>query len=102
MVLFVITGCRALAAEPIVAPATMTAVGEVDGPAAELGLLDELALDEYHLFHAARGDALDRLGRRDDARHAYDRALALVTNDAERALLERRRAGIPEGDTRDG
>jgi RNA polymerase sigma-70 factor (ECF subfamily) len=79
---------------PVVGLNRAIAVGERDGPACELALLDELALDEYHLFHAARGDALDRLGRDDDARRAYDRALALVGNDAERRLLEQRRANI--------
>ena len=78
------------------------AVGELDGPAAELTLLDELALDDYHLFHAARGDALGRLGRSRDARAAYDAALVLVVNDAERALLERRRAELPDEEAGDG
>ena len=53
-------------------------------------------LDDYHLFHATRADLLDRLGRADDARAAYDRALALTANAAERAFLERRRAAIDE------
>ena len=48
----------AQAPTPVVALNRAIAVGEVDGPAAELALLDELALDGYHLFHAARGDAL--------------------------------------------
>jgi RNA polymerase sigma-70 factor (ECF subfamily) len=70
------------------------AIGERDGAAAALRLLDDLALNEYHLFHATRGDLLHRTGRPDAARAAYDAALALVTNDAERALLETRRAAI--------
>jgi RNA polymerase sigma-70 factor (ECF subfamily) len=88
----------ACAATPVVALNRAIAVGERDGAAAQLALLDELALDDYHLFHAARGDALDRLGRGDDARAAYDMALALVGNDAERRLLEQRRAATdPRG-----
>jgi RNA polymerase sigma-70 factor (ECF subfamily) len=87
---------------PVVALNRAIAVGERDGPVAELALLDGLALGDYHLLHAARGDALGRLGRPDAARAAYDAALALVTNDAERALLERRRADLPEEGTRDG
>ena len=41
-------------------------------------------------------DLLERTGRGDDALAAYDRALALVTNDAERRHLERRRAAVPQ------
>jgi RNA polymerase sigma-70 factor (ECF subfamily) len=71
------------------------AVGELDGPRAELELLDRLDLDDYHLWHAARADALTRLGRDDDARAAYDAALERASNRAERVLLERRRAAVP-------
>ena len=51
---------------------------------------DELA--GYHLLPAARADLLRRLGRLDAAAHAYDAALALARNAAERRYLERRRA----------
>jgi len=70
------------------------AVGELDGPRAELELLDGLGLDDYHLWHAARADALARLGRDADAHAAYDAALARTANRAEHALLERRRAEV--------
>jgi len=50
------------------------------------------ALDGYHLFHATRADLLRRLGRRADAARAYERALGLATNRAERAFLARRLA----------
>ena len=78
---------------PVVALNRAIAVAEVDGPASALGLLDELdaALSEYHLHHAARADLLQRLGRTDEARAAYDAAIARVTNETERVLLERRR-----------
>ncbi len=49
-----------------------------------------LALEEFHYLHATRGELLRRLGRADEAREAYGRALALVHEDAERRLLERR------------
>jgi RNA polymerase sigma-70 factor (ECF subfamily) len=64
-----------------------------DGPDAGLRLLDPLAedLDRYHLFHAARADLLRRSGDTAGAERAYGRALELVTNDAERRYLERRR-----------
>ena len=47
-------------------------------------------LDDYHHFHAARADLLRRLERHDAAASAYDAALALVTNEAERRFLVRR------------
>ena len=79
-------------ATPIVALNRAIAVGELDGPRAALDLLDALELDDHHLWHAARADALARLGRADDARAAYDAALARTSNRAERDLLEHRRA----------
>ena len=66
------------------------AVAEAQGPAAGLAIADGLALDDYHYLHATRGELLRRLGRSDEARDAYGRALALVHDDAERRLLERR------------
>ena len=54
-------------------------------------------LDRYHYFHAARADLLRRLGEREPAARAYDRALALAGNAAERAFL-RRRLGLEGGD----
>ena len=44
-------------------------------------------LADYHLFHATRADLLRRLGRRVEAAAAYERALSLATNEAERAFL---------------
>ncbi|HEX9695234.1 MAG TPA: RNA polymerase sigma factor [Actinomycetota bacterium] len=79
----------AVAPGPVVALNRAIAVGEVNGPDAALALLDAIEL-ESHLLHAARGDALERLGRNDEARDAYDHALALTDNEAERALLRRR------------
>jgi RNA polymerase sigma-70 factor (ECF subfamily) len=77
----------------VVALNRAVAVAELRGPAAALAIVDELDLDTYHLFHAARGDLLERLGRPDDAVAAYDRALALTTNGAEHALLQGFRDG---------
>lgn len=67
------------------------AVAEQQGPQYGLDLLSPLSLDSYHLFHAARGDFLGRLGRRDEAVHQFDAALALATNDTERRYLTQRR-----------
>jgi len=70
------------------------AVAMADGPRPALALIDGLAatgeLDRYHLLHAARADLLRRLGAAAEAARSYARALALVTNDAERRFLERR------------
>lgn len=76
---------------PVVALNRAVAVAEVDGPAAALTMIDDLDLGAYHLFHAARADLLVRLGRDADAVDAYDAALAITTNAAERAFLEERR-----------
>jgi RNA polymerase sigma-70 factor (ECF subfamily) len=81
---------------PVVALNRAVAVAMADGPDAGLRLLDPLAdgLAQYHHFHAARADLLRRAGREPEAADAYDRALALVGNDAERRYLERRRAAL--------
>jgi len=78
---------------PVVALNRAIAVGELRGAAESLDVLDGLAatLSEYHLYHATRADLLERVGRVDEARVAYDAALALTTNASERSLLERRR-----------
>ena len=82
----------ACAPSPVVALNRAIAVAERDGPAAGLPLIDALALDGYHLFHAARAELLHRLGRRAEAVEAFERALALTTNGAERELLDRLRS----------
>jgi RNA polymerase sigma factor (sigma-70 family) len=78
---------------PIVRLNRAVAVAEVDGSGAGLAEIDRLAevLDGYHAFHAARADLLRRLGRGADSRAAYNRAIALAGNPAERAYLTRRR-----------
>jgi RNA polymerase sigma-70 factor (ECF subfamily) len=77
----------ALAPTPVVALNRAIAVGEVQGPAAALALVDELNLDNYHLFHATRADLLRRLGRNGEAAAAYERAAAMAPTDAERDFL---------------
>ena len=79
-----------MAPTPVVAMNRAIALAEVRGPEAALTILDDLDLDEYHLFHAARADLLRRLGRPDDAALAYARAADLAASDAERAFLRRR------------
>jgi RNA polymerase sigma-70 factor, ECF subfamily len=84
----------AVAPSPVVALNRAVAVAEVEGPNAALALVDELALDDYHVFHAIRADLLRRLGRREEAAQAYDAAIARAGNAAERAFLERRREAL--------
>jgi RNA polymerase sigma-70 factor (ECF subfamily) len=83
----------ALSPTKIVALNRAIAIGELGRAGEALALLDALALPDYHLWHAARAELLARLGRRDEAVAAYTAALPLTTNEAERRLLDRRRAG---------
>jgi RNA polymerase sigma-70 factor (ECF subfamily) len=77
----------AVASTPVVALNRAIAVGEVQGPAAALVLVEELDLDSYHPFHATRADLLRRLGRNSEAAAAYQRAAAMAPTDAERDFL---------------
>jgi RNA polymerase sigma-70 factor (ECF subfamily) len=81
---------RALAPSAVVELNRAIAVAERDGPATALDLVDPLALDDYHLFHATRAVLLDRLGRGDEAAAANRRAIELTDNPSERELLARR------------
>jgi RNA polymerase sigma-70 factor (ECF subfamily) len=84
----------AIAPSPIVALHRAVAVGEVEGPAAALALVDGLGLESHHMYHAIRADLLRRLERDSEAAVAYDRAITLSANDAERAFLEGRRRAL--------
>jgi RNA polymerase sigma-70 factor, ECF subfamily len=79
---------------PVVAVNQAAAIAMVDGPAAGLALLDQLAADPrlspYHLLPAARADLLRQLGRGDEAMAAYEAALARAATDADRAFLAER------------
>jgi RNA polymerase sigma-70 factor, ECF subfamily len=79
---------------PVVELTRAVAVAEEHGPEAALAIVDRLPLEDYRYLHSTRGDLLSRLGRPAEAREAYDRALALVHDDAERRLLERRLAEL--------
>jgi RNA polymerase sigma-70 factor (ECF subfamily) len=86
---------------PVVSLNRAAAVAMVEGPGPALGLVEALAgsgrLDRYPPLHATRAELLRRLGALDEAARAYARALALVTNDAERRYLERRLREIQLG-----
>ncbi len=75
---------------PVVELNRAVAVAEADGPEAGLLIADQLALGDYRYLHSVRGELLRRLGRTEEARDAYRRALALAHDEAERRLLERR------------
>ena len=79
---------------PIVELNAAAAVAMAHGPEAGLAWMERLersgALAGYHLLPAAQADLLRRLGRSEEARAAYERALALVRHPAERRFLERR------------
>ncbi len=83
-----------LSRSPVVELNRAAAVAEADGPEAGLAILGRLELDGYRYLHSTRAEMLRRLGRLEEARDAYGRALALVHDDAERRLLERRRAEL--------
>jgi RNA polymerase sigma-70 factor (ECF subfamily) len=80
---------------PVVALNRAVAVAELDGPEVALAIVDGLDLATYHAWHATRADLLRRLGRYDEARAAYDDAIGLAGNSAERAWLTLRRDGLP-------
>ena len=80
---------------PVVELSRAVAVAEADGAEAGLGIVDRLALEDYRYLHSTRGELLRRLGRTAEARDAFGRALALVHDDAERRLLQRRLAELP-------
>ena len=79
---------------PIVELNAAAAVAMARGPQEGLAWMEQLersgALAGYHLLPAAQADLLRRLGRMEEARAAYERALALVRHPAERRFLERR------------
>ncbi|HEU0040935.1 MAG TPA: DUF6596 domain-containing protein, partial [Jiangellaceae bacterium] len=78
---------------PIIALNRAIAVAELDGPDVALAAIDLLEdkLADYHAYHATRADLLRRLGRSQDSRAAYDKAIELAGNTAETAHLTRRR-----------
>ena len=71
-----------------------------EGPQAGLALIDGLfergELTDYHLAHSARADLCRRLGRKSEAREAYEKALSLARQEPERRFLEGRIAELSE------
>ncbi len=92
----------ALIPSPVVALNRAVAVSMADGPAAALvlvdALVDEPALQGYHLLPSVRGDLLARLGRHDEAGAEFRRAATLTRNARERdLLLDRAALAAPGG-----
>jgi RNA polymerase sigma-70 factor (ECF subfamily) len=93
----------AMEPSPVVELNRAVAVAMRDGPAAGLTLIDAILkrgdLRDYRFAHAARADLCRRLGRAEDARGSYERALALTRQEPERRFLQRRIAELPPGDS---
>jgi RNA polymerase sigma factor (sigma-70 family) len=85
-----------LTPSPVVELNRAVAVSMAQGPAAGLELVDALAaepaLKDYHLLPSVRGDLLERLGRREEARAEFAKAASLTRNEPERELLLERAA----------
>jgi RNA polymerase sigma-70 factor (ECF subfamily) len=79
---------------PVIELNRAVAVAMRDGPEAGVALIDAILargeLSDYHLAHAARADLCRRLGRTEEARASYERALELARQEPERRFLERR------------
>ena len=83
-----------LTGSPVVELNRAVAVAEIEGPDAALEIIDALRLDDYQYLHSTRADLLRRLGRADEARASYRRALELAKAEPERRFLERRLAEL--------
>jgi RNA polymerase sigma-70 factor (ECF subfamily) len=84
-----------LTGSPVVTMNRAVAVAELEGPRAALAQLDGLELDDYRYYHTTRASLLQRLGRDDEARTAYARALELTQPGPEQRFLEGRLADLP-------
>ena len=85
---------------PIVELNRAVAVAMRDGPETGLALIEAILargeLADYRLAHSARADLCRRLGRKDEARSAYQRALSLTQQEQERRFLENRLRELDE------
>lgn len=87
-------GLAQLTGSPVVELNRAVAVAHADGPEAALAIVDRLALSDYLYLHSTRAELLRRLGRTEEARGAYRRALELAHVASERRFLERRLADL--------
>ena len=95
---------QGIAPSPVVLLNRAVAVGMAFGPAEGLQLADELSSEKtlagYHLLPAVRADLLEKLGRRAEARAAFERAASLTQNARERELLLARAVRAGQADSR--
>jgi RNA polymerase sigma-70 factor (ECF subfamily) len=84
-----------LTGSPVVELNRAIAVAEAAGTEAGLELVERLELGGYRYFHSTRADLLRRLGRTDEARTEYERALELTHSEPERRFLRRRVVELP-------
>jgi RNA polymerase sigma factor (sigma-70 family) len=86
----------ALVHSPVIELNRAVAIGMADGPAPGLAIVEALAesgeLRNYHLLPTVRGDFLERLGRHEEARAAFEAASRLTANTREQEMLKRRAA----------
>ncbi|MBV9919161.1 MAG: sigma-70 family RNA polymerase sigma factor [Solirubrobacterales bacterium] len=79
-----------LTSSPVVELNRAVAVAETGATEAALEIVEALELDDYQYLHSTRGELLQRLGRYDEARAAFARALALAGSEPERRFLAQR------------
>ena len=79
---------------PVVELNRAVAVAQAGSTEQALEIVEQLDLDDYQYLHSTRGELLRRLGRTDEAREAFERALALARSARERRFLERRIAEL--------
>jgi RNA polymerase sigma-70 factor (ECF subfamily) len=84
-----------LTRSPVVELNHAVAIAEGGHVETALGLVERLELEQYPYLHSTRAELLRRLGRTDEARAAYERALDLIRSDPERRFLERKLAELP-------
>jgi RNA polymerase sigma-70 factor (ECF subfamily) len=83
-----------LTGSPVVELNRAVAVAEAGSPEAALEIVEALSLDGYQYLHSTRGELLARVGRTDEARAEYLRALELASAEPERRFLTRRLASL--------
>jgi RNA polymerase sigma-70 factor (ECF subfamily) len=84
----------AITGSPVVELNRAVAVAEAGSTAEALEIVERLDLDDYQYMHSTRGELLHRLGRNEDARAAFERALELASSERERRFLARRLAEL--------
>jgi predicted RNA polymerase sigma factor len=88
-----------LSGSPVVAINRAVAIAEVDGPAAALDAIEEVAADarlaEYQPYWAARAELLAKSGRHAEAEHAYEIAIGLERDASVRRFLQQRQSTLP-------